>query len=56
LRILLKLILKKKKYAWLGDQPKVHLDVSKINKLGWKCKYSSDDSVRIAVRRILEKE
>lgn len=51
-----KINIEKKKYAWLGDQPKVHLDVSKINKLGWKCKYSSDDSVRIAVRRILEKE
>lgn len=44
-----------KKYAWLGDQPKVHLDVSKINSLGWKCKLNSDEAIRIAVRRILEK-
>ena len=44
-----------KKYAWLGDQPKVHLDTKKINNLGWKTKHSSDEAVRKAVRRILNK-
>jgi UDP-glucose 4-epimerase len=44
------------KRAWLGDQPKVHLAVDKINKLGWCCRYSSDEAVRIAVRRVLSKE
>tara|TARA_Y200000002_G_scaffold383265_1_gene404591 strand:- start:11353 stop:12333 length:981 start_codon:yes stop_codon:yes gene_type:complete len=42
-----------KKYAWLGDQPKVHLDTSYINNLGWKAKFSSNEAVREAVRRIL---
>jgi UDP-glucose 4-epimerase len=45
-----------KKYAWLGDQPKVHLDTKKINNLGWKTKHSSDEAVRKAVRRILKNE
>jgi UDP-glucose 4-epimerase len=44
------------KYAWLGDQPKVHLDTSKINLLGWKASYSSDEAVRIAVKRILNEK
>jgi UDP-glucose 4-epimerase len=42
------------KYAWLGDQPKVHLSTKKINNLGWDCKNSSDQAVRIAVKRILK--
>ena len=45
-----------KKYAWLGDQPKVHLDTSKINSLGWKAQHSSDEAVRIAIRRILNEK
>lgn len=45
-----------KRYAWLGDQPKVHLNTAKINSLGWKAKHSSDDAVRIAVRRILNEK
>jgi UDP-glucose 4-epimerase len=44
------------KRAWLGDQPKVHLRVDKINGLGWACRHSSDQAVRIAVRRLLGKE
>ena len=42
--------------AWAGDQPRVHFTVDKTNKLGWKCKRSSDDAVRTAVRRFLGKE
>jgi UDP-glucose 4-epimerase len=41
-------------YAWLGDQPKVHLSTKKINELGWICKNSSDEAVRKAVQRILD--
>jgi len=41
------------RYAWLGDQPKVHLNVDKVNLIGWTCKLSSSESVRIAVRQIL---
>jgi UDP-glucose 4-epimerase len=44
------------KLAWLGDQPKVHFTVEKINRLGWKCQRSSDVAVRTAVRRMLGKE
>lgn len=44
------------KRAWLGDQPKVHFSVDKINRLGWFCRHSSDEAVRIAVRRVLGKE
>lgn len=44
------------KRAWLGDQPKVHFTVDKINKLGWHCQRSSDEAVRTAVRRVLGKE
>ena len=44
-----------KKYAWLGDQPKVHLSVDLINKEGWYCKNSSSEAVRKAVKRILGK-
>lgn len=43
------------KLAWLGDQPKVHFTVDKLNRLGWRCQRSSDDAVRIAVRRVLGK-
>ncbi|MCX6922974.1 MAG: NAD-dependent epimerase/dehydratase family protein [Verrucomicrobia bacterium] len=44
------------KRAWLGDQPRVHFTVDKINRLGWYCRRSSDEAVRIAVRRVLGKE
>ncbi|OQA27894.1 MAG: UDP-glucose 4-epimerase [Verrucomicrobia bacterium ADurb.Bin345] len=43
------------KKAWPGDQPRVHFTVDKINALGWKTRRSSDESVRIAVRRMLGK-
>lgn len=44
------------KKAWPGDQPRVHFTVDKINKLGWKAHYSSDEAVRIAIRRVLGKD
>ena len=50
-----KILIEGKKYAWLGDQPKVHLSVDKINKEGWKCRNSSNEAVREAVKRILGK-
>lgn len=39
--------------AWPGDQPRVHFTVGRIGDLGWKTRYSSDESVRIATRRML---
>jgi UDP-glucose 4-epimerase len=44
------------KRAWLGDQPRVNFTVDKINRLGWFCQHTSDQSVRVAVRRVLNKE
>ena len=44
------------KRAWLGDQPRVNFAVDKINRLGWFCKHTSDESVRKAIRRVLGKE
>lgn len=44
------------KRAWLGDQPRVHLRMDKLNALGWHCERSSDEAVRTAVRRVLGKE
>ncbi|MFC2072787.1 NAD-dependent epimerase/dehydratase family protein [Chloroflexota bacterium] len=39
--------------GWPGDVPVVHFDVAKIQKLGWQTKCTSDETVRIAVRRLL---
>jgi len=44
------------KRAWPGDQPKVNFKVEKMTALGWVTKYSSTESVRKAVRRMLGKE
>lgn len=42
------------KRGWPGDVPRFQLDASKINKLGWKAKYKSDEAVRKAIREILD--
>ena len=42
--------------GWPGDVPVVVYDVSKMKKLGWSVRYSSAEAVRIATRRLLEKE
>ncbi len=36
--------------GWKGDVPQVELDAIRINKLGWRPKYSSDEAVEIATR------
>ncbi len=41
--------------AWPGDQPKVHITVDKIKKLGWASRFHSDYAVRIATKRMLGK-
>jgi UDP-glucose 4-epimerase len=43
------------KKAWPGDQPRVHFGVDKLSKLGWNSRLNSDQSVVIAVRRMLDK-
>ena len=43
------------KRGWPGDVPVVHFDVQKIKKLGWQAKHTSDEAIRIATRRLLDK-
>ena len=40
--------------GWPGDAPYVQFDVGKMTRLGWKAKYTSEDAVRIATRRLIE--
>lgn len=40
--------------GWPGDVPRFQLDVTKIKKLGWKERYTSDEAVRKAIREILD--
>jgi len=40
--------------GWPGDVPQVRLDPSRMEKLGWKPRYTSDEAVRRAIRDILE--
>ena len=41
--------------GWRGDVPQVRFDITKMKKLGWKPKYSSDEAVRQAIKAILRK-
>jgi hypothetical protein len=40
--------------GWVGDVPKMQLGVEKLKNLGWKPRLGSSESVRIAVRAMLE--
>lgn len=39
--------------GWPGDVPKFLLDTSRIRKLGWKPRHSSEEAVKIATRSLL---
>jgi UDP-glucose 4-epimerase len=39
--------------GWPGDVPRFRLDVSKINRLGWKARHTSEQAVRIAIESVL---
>ncbi len=41
--------------GWRGDVPRVRFDITKMKKLGWKPKYSSDKAVRKAIKDMLTK-
>ncbi len=41
------------KYGWKGDVPLLRLDISKIKALGISPRYNSEESVRMAVRGVL---
>ena len=40
--------------GWPGDVPQVRFDTSKMERLGWTPRYSSDEAVRKAIRNILD--
>ena len=42
--------------GWKGDVPKFQYDISKIHGAGWKAKYTSDEAVRLTVRRALTEQ
>lgn len=41
--------------GWPGDAPVIHFNVEKMQRLGWQVRNTSDEAVRIATRRLLEK-
>jgi UDP-glucose 4-epimerase len=41
------------KRGWTGDVPYVRLDPSKLKKLGWKAKLSSDEAVKLAIKQVI---
>lgn len=42
--------------GWRSDIPQVRFNISKLTKLGWKAKYSSDMAVRIAAKAIIKQK
>ena len=42
------------KRGWKGDIAQFQFDIKKIEKLGWKPKYSSDDAIRKAIKDVLK--
>jgi len=41
------------KRGWKGDVPQFQFDVRKINRLGWKARYSSGNAIRKAIKDLL---
>jgi len=39
--------------GWIGDVPKVRLDTSKIQNLGWSAKYNSSEAVRKSIEEMI---
>lgn len=39
--------------GWIGDVPEFRYNLSKVNKLGWKAKRTSNEAVRIAIKKAL---
>ncbi|MCD6275305.1 MAG: NAD-dependent epimerase/dehydratase family protein [Thermoplasmata archaeon] len=42
------------KRGWKGDVPKMLLSIEKIKSYGWKPKYSSEESVRLTARHLID--
>ena len=43
------------KIGWKGDVPFFNYNLDKIHELGWRAKYNSDDAVKTAIKKMLEK-
>ena len=41
--------------GWVGDVPEFRYDLTKVNTLGWKAAYTSNESVRLAIQKALGK-
>lgn len=41
--------------GWVGDVPEFRYDLSKVNDLGWKASYTSNEAVRLAIQKALGK-
>lgn len=41
--------------GWVGDVPAFDYDLTEINKLGWKAKYSSDDAIKTSIKELINK-
>jgi len=50
-----KVLIEGTRKAWPGDQPRVHFEVDRLAERGWTSRLDSDQSVRIAIRRMLDK-
>jgi len=42
--------------GWIGDVKKMHLDISKLKKLGWKPKLSSVESMNLASQELFKEQ
>lgn len=40
--------------GWIGDVPQFDYDTGKVERLGWKARYPSDEAVQLSIRKILE--
>ena len=41
-------------FGWEGDQPQVHILSNKMHELGWYAKHTSDEAIKIAIKRLLK--
>lgn len=41
--------------GWVGDVPEFRYDLSKVNRLGWIAPHTSNESVRLAIQKVLGK-
>ncbi len=42
--------------GWIGDVPRFQYDLSKVYQIGWKANYTSNEAVRLSIRKILKEK